>query len=95
MNSFYLLYRQAGFFRNSLANSLSVTPKTIRNWERQKNPPVAAVKLLNLLKNDLSRLGFEWVGFRFISGELVTAEDEFVSAGKIRAHKYLSMKHDR
>jgi len=34
------------------------------------------------------------IGFRFIDGELVTPENEFVSAGKIRAHHYLKMTID-
>lgn len=94
MNDFYLLYRQAGYFRSSLAEYLNVTEKTVKNWELSNKPPVAVVKLLNLLKNDLSHLGDDWIGFRFIKGELVTPENEFVSPGKIRAYKYLKMTID-
>ena len=94
MNDFYCLYRQAGYFRSSLAEYLSVTERTVKNWETKNNPPVAVIKLLNILKNDLSHLGDDWIGFRFIDGELVTPENEFVSAGKIRAHKYLQMTVD-
>lgn len=94
MNDFYLLYRQAGYFRSSLAEYLNVTEKTVKRWEETSNPPVVVVKLLNLLKNDLSHLGDDWIGFRFIKGELVTPENEFVSPGKIRAYKYLKMTID-
>jgi len=94
MNDFYLLYRQAGYFRTSLAEYLSVTEKTVKRWEETSKPPVAVVKLLNVLKNDLSHLGSDWIGFRFIDGELVTPENEFVAAGKIRAYKYLKMTID-
>lgn len=94
MTDFYLLYRQAGYFRHSLAGYLNVTERTIKNWEHSNNPPVAVIKLLNLLKNDLSHLGDQWGRFRFINGELVTPENEFVSAGKIRAHQYLKMTID-
>lgn len=56
----------------------------------QFNKP--AVVVINLLlKDDLSH---GLIGFRFISGELVTPENEFVTAGKIRAHKYLKMTID-
>jgi len=47
--------------------------------QRFSNPPVSVVKLLNILKNDLSHLGDEWIGFRFIDGQLVTPEDYFVT----------------
>jgi hypothetical protein len=94
MTDFYLLYRQAGYFRSSLAKYLSVTEKTVKRWEITNKPPVAVIKLLNLLKNDLSHLGVDWIGFRFIAGELVTPENEFVSPGKIRAYKYLKMTID-
>jgi transcriptional regulator with XRE-family HTH domain len=94
MNDFYLLYRQAGYFRSSLAEYLSVTEKTVKNWEHKNNAPVAVIKLLNLLKNDLSHLGDDWSGFRFIEGHLVTPEDYFVTPGKIRAYKYLKMTID-
>ncbi|HAI96652.1 MAG TPA: hypothetical protein DCL50_04325 [Methylococcaceae bacterium] len=46
------------------------------------------------MKNDLSHIGADWNGFRFIAGELVTPEDDFISPGKIRAHKYLKMTID-
>jgi len=94
MNDFYFLYRKAGFFRNTLAEYLEVTVKTVSRWEQTNKPPVSVVKLLNVLNNDLSHMGSDWVGFRFISGELVTPEDEFITAGKIRAHKYLKMTID-
>lgn len=94
MTDFYLLYRQAGYFRSSLAEYLSVTEKTVKRWEETSNPPVAVVKLLNILKNDLSHLGDDWIGFRFIDGHLVTPEDYFVTPGKIRAYKYLKMTID-
>jgi hypothetical protein len=32
--------------------------------------------------------------FVFFAGELVTPEDDFISPGKIRAHKYLKMTID-
>jgi len=57
-------------------------------------PPVAVVKLLNILSNDLSHLGDEWAGFRFFDGELVTPENDFVTPGKIRAHRFLNMTID-
>ncbi|GEM_PF-940866 len=91
MTDFYLLYRKAGFFRSSLADYLSVGIPTIKRWEQTNNPPVSVIKLLEILNNDLSHLGDQWSGFRFIQGELVTPENEFVAPGKIRAHKYLAM----
>ena len=94
MIDFYLLYRKANFYQDTLARYLEVTPKTIRKWEKTNNPPAAVTKLLQLLSNDLSHLGKPWSGFRFIAGELVTPENEFVAPGKIRAHKYLLMTID-
>jgi transcriptional regulator with XRE-family HTH domain len=94
MNDFYLIYRQAGFFQKTLADYLGVTSKTVRNWEKTNKPPIAVIKLLQLIANDLSHLGNDWAGFRFIAGELVTPENEFVSPGKVRAHKYLQMTID-
>lgn len=94
MNDFYLLYRKAHFHRDTLAEYLAVTPKTVRNWEKTNKPPVSVIKLLQVLSNDLSHIGADWEGFRFIAGELVTPEDDFISPGKIRAHKYLKMTID-
>lgn len=94
MNDFYLLYRKAYFYQDTLADYLGVSIQTIRRWEITNNPPIAVIKLLQLLANDLSHLGKEWSGFRFIAGELVTPEDQFVAPGKIRAHKYLLMTID-
>ena len=55
---------------------------------------MAVIKRLNLIKDDLSHLGDNWIGFRFIGGEPVTPENVFVSDGKISAYKYLNMTVD-
>ena len=89
-----MLYRYTGFVRSSLTEYLGVTERTVKSWEQSNNAPVATVKLLEILNNDLSHLGRDWAGFRFINGELVTPENEFVPPGKIRAYKYLNMTID-
>ncbi len=94
MNELYCLYRQAGFFRKTLATYLNVSPITVKRWEMSNKPPVAVVKLLHILINDLSHLGDEWAGFYFFNGELVTPESEFITPGKIRAHRFLNMSID-
>lgn len=94
MSDFYLLYRKAHFYQDTLADYLGVSIKTIRRWESINKPPAAVTKLLQLLANDLSHLGKEWSGFRFIDGELVSPENDFIAPGKIRAHKFLLMTID-
>ena len=75
-------------------NTNEAIVKLFKDKQKSNNLPVSVVKLLTLLKNDLSHLGQEWIGFRFIEGHLVTPEDYFVTPGKIRAYKYLKMTID-
>ena len=87
---FESLYRKQ-FNRKGLAEYLEVTAQTVERWEKTNKPPVSVVKLLKLLNADLSHLGEEWKGFRFLNNRLYTPENEPVQAAHIRAIKYNRM----
>lgn len=90
---FELLYRKT-FNRKGLAKYLDVSERTIKRWEKTNKPPGHIVKLIKLLNNDLSHLGEEWTGFRFVNNRLYTPENEPVQAAHIRAIKYNRMTID-
>lgn len=86
---FYALYRKHGFDKDTLSKLIEVTPRTIQRWESNNNPPIAVIKLIQMLGQDFSFIGDNWKGFRVINGELVTPEDEFIRAGEIRSIAFL------
>jgi transcriptional regulator with XRE-family HTH domain len=89
---FLKLRWQAGFKRKGLSEYLGVSERTVRNWE-SKGAPVAVVKLMQLLSNDLSHLGGDWTGFYFYNGELMSPEGDYIRPGEIRASPYLKMSN--
>jgi transcriptional regulator with XRE-family HTH domain len=89
---FVKLRWQAGFQRKSLSEYLDVSERTVRNWEIN-GAPVAVVKLMHLLNNDLSHLGGDWAGFYFYNGELMSPEGDYIRPGEIRASPYLKMSN--
>ena len=94
MNDFYCLYRRSGFYRKTLAEYLEVDLRTIKRWEQSSKPPVAVVKLLQYLGNDLGFINKDWSGFYFYQGELCSPEGNQVRPGQIRAHPYLQQTVD-
>lgn len=86
---FYALYRKHGFDKDTLSKLIEVTPRTIQRWESNNNPPIAVIKLIQMLGKDFSFINDNWKGFRVLDGELVTPEDEFVRAGEIRSINFL------
>jgi len=87
---FELLYRKQ-FNRAGLAQYLEVTEKTVKRWEETNKPPIAVIRLLQLLNKDLSHIGPEWKGFYFHRSRIYTPENEPIQAGQIRAIKYNRM----
>lgn len=90
---FELLYRKQ-FNRDGLAKYLNVTTTTIKRWEKTNKAPLAVVRLMQVLSNDLSHLGEEWKDFYFYNQRLYTPENEPVQAAHIRAIKYHRMTLD-
>jgi hypothetical protein len=91
-SDFYRLRMEAGF--NSwlkLAAFLSVTVRTVQNWERWGAPP-AVEKYLRLLAGDLSFIGREWEGWRITGGEFLEHGARRVTPGDMRAFFWMEQQ---
>jgi transcriptional regulator with XRE-family HTH domain len=81
-------YRFAGLSRQQVAETFSVTERTVRNWEN-KGAPDYAYKYLLLMKGRLDFFGKAWEGFRITPECIESPEGDHVYPGEVRAIKYL------